>query len=66
LARYKTNRDYLRDVVSSSDNERGEFYENINGLTSNFERHWYGFDTVEEKDWDEFKSVYKKALSGTY
>lgn len=58
LARHKTNRDYLRDVRKS-----GELYENMNGLTVNFERHWYGSESVEEKDWNEFKNGYKKAVS---
>jgi hypothetical protein len=58
LARHKTNRDYLRDV-----RKERELYENMNGLTANFERHWYGFESVEEKDWNEFKDGYKKVMS---
>ncbi len=58
LARHKTNRDYLRDVRRES-----ELYENMNDLTTNFERHWYGFESVAEKDWNEFKDGYKKVLS---
>lgn len=58
LSRHKTNRDYLRDV-----RKRRELYENMNGLTSNFERHWYGSDEAEEKDWEEFRSGYQKAVS---
>lgn len=58
LSQHKTNRDYLRDVRG-----RGELYQNMNGLTLNFERHWYGFDSAEEKDWEEFKNGYKKALN---
>lgn len=57
LSRHKTNRDYLRDV-----RKKRELYENMNGLTSNFERHWYGFDEAEEKDWEEFRSGYRKAV----
>nr|MDQ3322014.1 DUF4129 domain-containing protein [Acidobacteriota bacterium] len=57
-ARHKTNRDYLRDVRKS-----GELYENMNGLTQNFERHWYGSESIEEKDWNEFKNGYKKVVS---
>lgn len=59
LARHKTNRDYLRDV-----RPKRELYENVRGLTANFERHWYGFAAVEEKDWEEFKSEYKKTITG--
>jgi hypothetical protein len=59
LSRHKTNRDYLRDV-----RKRHELYENMNGLTLNFERHWYGSDEAAEKDWEEFRSGYRKAVSG--
>lgn len=59
LARHKTNRDYLRDVHRKN----GELYENMNGLTNNFECHWYGSELVEEKDWNEFKNGYKKVVS---
>jgi hypothetical protein len=58
LSRHKTNRDYLRDV-----REKKDLYQNMNGLTSKFERHWYGFESAEEKDWEEFKRGYQKALS---
>lgn len=57
LSRHKTNRDYLRDV-----RKRRELYENMSGLTLNYERHWYGFDAAEEKDWEEFRQGYKKAV----
>ena len=58
LSQHKTNRDYLRDVRSKEN-----FIENMNGLTLNFERHWYGFDSAENTDWEEFKSGYKKAVN---
>ena len=58
LAQHKTNRDYLRDV-----RKRGSLYQNMNSLTDNFERHWYGFENADEKDWEEFRSSYKKAVS---
>jgi len=61
LSRHKTNRDYLRDV-----RKRRELYENMNGLTSNFERHWYGSEEALEKDWEEFRSGYRKAVSGNH
>lgn len=57
LAQHKTNRDYLRDV-----RRRHELYQNMNNLTDNFERHWYGFEKTDEKDWEEFRSNYKKAI----
>ena len=58
LSHHKTNRDYLRDV-----RKRRELHENMNGLTSNFERHWYGSEEAQEKDWEEFRSGYRKAVS---
>lgn len=58
LAQHKTNRDYLRDV-----RKKRELHENMNGLTQNFERHWYGTEETEEKDWEEFRNDYKKALN---
>jgi len=58
LAQHKTNRDYLRDV-----RKKDELYQNMNGLTISFERHWYGFDNVDENDWNEFKQKYQKTIS---
>lgn len=50
LARHKTNRDYLRDVRS-----RREIYDEMNGLTGSFERHWYGSQDAKTEDWEEFR-----------
>lgn len=58
LAQHKTNRDYLRDV-----RKKKELHQNMNGLTQNFERHWYGFEEADENDWEEFRQGYKKAVS---
>lgn len=58
LSRHKTNRDYLRDVRGKS-----ALYESMNGITTNFERHWYGFETVDETDWKEFKDGCEKTLN---
>ncbi len=58
LAQHKTNRDYLRDV-----RRKNELYENMNRLTVNFERHWYGFETANETDWEDFRQNYKKAVN---
>ncbi|MEP6903109.1 MAG: DUF4129 domain-containing protein [Actinomycetota bacterium] len=58
LAQHKTNRDYLRDV-----RKKRELHQNMNGLTTSFERHWYGFDDADEADWNEFKQTYQKAIS---
>ena len=57
LSQHKTNRDYLRDV-----RKQNELYKNMSGLTNNYERHWYGSDAAEEKDWNDFKEEYQKAL----
>ena len=58
LAQHKTNRDYLRDV-----SQQRELYETMNLLTSNFERHWYGFENAQSSDWEEFRQQYKKAVN---
>jgi len=60
LSQHKTNRDYLKDV-----RKQNELYKNMSGLTDNYERHWYGFDSAEETDWEEFRRDYKKAIGGT-
>lgn len=57
LAQHKTNRDYLRDV-----RRRDALYQNMSGLTDNFERHWYGSEKANEQDWEEFRANYKKAV----
>lgn len=57
LAKHKTNRDYLDDVK-----EEGALFRNMNRLTLNYERHWYGFAPAGKKDWDEFLGDYEKAL----
>lgn len=58
LSRHKTNRDYLRDLRVNT-----ELYRDMNSLTFDFERHWYGFESADENDWELFKSGYKRALS---
>ena len=57
LAKHKTNRDYLRDV-----RKRRELFREMNGLTLNYERHWYGFESADEKDWEEFKNGYRNTI----
>lgn len=57
LARYKTNRDYLRDV-----RKRKEIFSEMNTLTTSFEKNWYGLNPTEEKDWEEFKQTYKQTV----
>lgn len=58
LARHKTNRDYLRDVRAS-----GELYRNMSGLTTSFERHWYGFTSTDRQDWEAFERQYKETIN---
>ncbi len=58
LAKHKTNRDYLRAV-----RKQQELFKNMNGLTLNYERHWYGFEDADLQDWEEFKTNYKQALN---
>ena len=58
LAQHKTNHDYLRAV---RDNQ--PLYGNVKQLTDSFERHWYGFASATETDWDAFRSGYRRALS---
>jgi hypothetical protein len=57
LARHKTNRDYLRDV------RRNEtLFENMRGLTGDFELNWYGLRSAEDGDWENFRALYKKTM----
>lgn len=58
LSKSKTNRDYLRDARRS----RKDLFDPLNGLTSNYERHWYGFSEANENDWNEFKNDYRRAV----
>lgn len=58
LAHYKTNRDYLRDV-----RKKNKIYENMNGLTASYEKHWYGFESPDEEDWSEFRQKYQQTVS---
>lgn len=58
LARHKTNRDYLRDV-----RKRERIYDGMSGLTSNFERNWYGLREAEQSDWEEFRARYHATVA---
>ncbi len=58
LQQNKTNRDYLRDV-----RKKNELYENMRGLTLNYERHWYGFEQAAAEDWENFRRDYRRAVS---
>lgn len=58
LSSHKTNHDYLKAVRG-----KGELYENMNSLTLNFELHWYGFETANAEDWEDFKVKYKQTVN---
>jgi hypothetical protein len=52
LAAHKTNRDYL----SALRRERAALYGDMQPLTHNYERHWYGFAPATDADWHDFRS----------
>ncbi|MEP6787674.1 MAG: DUF4129 domain-containing protein [Acidobacteriota bacterium] len=58
LARHKTNRDYLRDVRKND-----SLFENMTGLTRNFETNWYGLRTTEPADWEDFRTRYLQTIA---
>ncbi|MFN3330532.1 MAG: DUF4129 domain-containing protein, partial [Pyrinomonadaceae bacterium] len=57
LSKYKTNRDYLKEVSKSK-----EIYESMKSLTGYFERFWYGLGEPEIRDWEGFREKYLRAL----
>jgi hypothetical protein len=58
LARHKTNRDYLRDV-----RKRERIYDEMSGLTNDFERNWYGLRQTEQSDWEDFRARYHATVT---
>lgn len=58
LAQHKTNRDYLLALRR----ERGALYEEVQPLTSNFERHWYGRESATDQDWADFRTRCRQIL----
>ncbi len=52
LAAHKTNRDYL----SALRQERAALYGDMQPLTHNYERHWYGFAPATDADWRDFQT----------
>ncbi|MBX7055748.1 MAG: DUF4129 domain-containing protein, partial [Pyrinomonadaceae bacterium] len=59
LARHKTNRDYLVDMRKKTD-----LFEGMKRLTTSFERHWYGAQTADRQEWEDFCERYKKLVGG--
>ncbi len=56
LAQHKTNRDYLQSV-----RDKRSLYEVMRGLTTSFERHWYGFVPPAADDWSKFRMSVRTA-----
>lgn len=60
LAHHKTNRDYLRDV-----RKQAAVFENMRGLTSGYERNWYGIRHAEPADWEDFRALYLQTIASS-
>jgi len=58
LAQHKTNRDYLRAIAR----ERAALYGDMQPLTTNYERLWYGLASADETDWTDFRARCRHAL----
>jgi hypothetical protein len=58
LAAHKTNRDYL----SAIRRERAALYGDMQPLTLNYERHWYGFAPATDADWHDFRTRCQQAI----
>lgn len=61
LAQHRTNRDYLQALRR----ERAPLYKEIEPLTNNFERHWYGRAAAEASDWTDFRTRCRKAIEAS-
>jgi hypothetical protein len=59
LAAHKTNRDYLSAIRAT----RHALYGDMQPLTHNYERHWYGFAPATEADWQDFRSRCNKTVT---
>ena len=59
LAQHKTNRDYLRAVRRSAPRQ---LYQEMQPLTAEFERHWYGLEPADDEDWNAFRARTQQAL----
>ena len=56
LAAHKTNCDYLSAIRREHSGSGGTLYDDMQPLTYNYERHWYGFAPATESDWHDFRS----------
>jgi len=57
LAKYKTNRDYVREL-----RPHAAAYGMFVDLTGMFEQNWYGSRTSDASDWETFRSLYREIL----
>ncbi len=60
LSQHKTNRDYLQAVRLLP---TPQLYQEMQPLTFNFERHWYGFEPATETDWTNFRARCRQILT---
>lgn len=58
LAQHKTNRDYLQNLRR----EHAQLCGEIEPLTLNFERHWYGYEAATDDDWTNFRTRCRHVL----
>lgn len=58
LAHNKTNRDYLRDIRTDQ-----ALFDDVDNLTRNFERTWYGLRAAGQEDWNEFRGRYMETVA---
>ncbi|HYG10812.1 MAG TPA: DUF4129 domain-containing protein [Pyrinomonadaceae bacterium] len=58
LAAHKTNRDYLSALRATRD----ALYGDMQPLTYNYERHWYGFAPATVADWDDFRTRCRQTI----
>ncbi|HVF56336.1 MAG TPA: DUF4129 domain-containing protein [Pyrinomonadaceae bacterium] len=59
LAQHNTNRDYLQAIRKSAP---PQLFQEVQPLTANYERHWYGFEDADETDWNDFRTRCRQAL----
>ncbi|HEX8476577.1 MAG TPA: DUF4129 domain-containing protein [Pyrinomonadaceae bacterium] len=59
LAQHKTNRDYLHTLR----HEQASLYSEVQPLTMNFERHWYGYEDATDADWTDFRTRCRQVLA---
>lgn len=58
LAEHKTNRDYLHALKGA----RATLYREMQPLTANYERHWYGVEDATAEDWINYQVRCREVL----